>query len=137
MLKFSLSHVKHRFLVLSSSFFVCVISPDGVVALAIGGLRITTPGANIKAAAKAARTPKMLRINAVTAEGSFGECGGLTPLWYCVLSASLFGPYSFRHPTDNRRPVFLSLGIRGAARRRPGLYGRPFFLDVSLPARFR
>jgi len=64
--------MKHRFFVLSSSFFVCAISPAGVVAPAIGGLRITTPGANIKAAAKAARTPKMLCINAVPAEGSFG-----------------------------------------------------------------
>jgi len=64
--------MKLSFFVLSSQFFVCAISPAVVVTLAIGDLRITTPGANIKAAAKAARTPKMLRINAVPAEGSFG-----------------------------------------------------------------
>ena len=49
--------MKHRFFVLSSSFFVCAISLAGVVAPAIGGLRITTPGANIKAA-PGRRTPK-------------------------------------------------------------------------------
>jgi len=99
--------MKHRFFVLSSSFFVCAISPAGVVTLAIGDLRITTPGANIKAATKAARTS---RINVTCQRCSAStryrpkallECGGLIPLWYCVPSASLFGAYSVRHPTDN------------------------------------